>query len=87
MILQNYATGQGNFKELLCTATKSLGPSGVVQAFLENEKDILNNDGPDNKFPGAIWEFQKCWFQHDNYLGIIYHRMNYFICMTEEANI
>ena len=35
------------------TATKSLGPSGVVQAFLENEKDILNTAGPDNKFPGA----------------------------------
>ena len=48
------------------TATKSLGPLGVVQAFLENEKDILNTAGPDNKFPGAIWEFQKCWFQREN---------------------
>ena len=69
------------------TATKSLGPSGVVQAFLENEKDILNTVGLDNKFPGAIWVFQKCWLQHDKYLGIICHRMNYFIYMKEEANI
>ena len=38
---------------------KSLGISGVVQAFLENEKDILNTVGLDNKFLGAIWEFQK----------------------------
>ena len=47
------------YNALSSTATKSLGPSGVVQAFLENEKDILNTAGPDNKFPGAIWEFQK----------------------------
>ena len=69
------------------TATKSLGPSGVVQAFLENEKDILNTAGPDNKFPGAFLEFQKCWIEHDKYIDIICHRMNYFICMKEEANI
>ena len=80
-------TWSHNYFAISSTATKSLGISGVVQAFLENEKDILNTAGPDNKFPGAIWEFQKCWLQHDKYLGIICHRMNCFICMKEEANI
>jgi hypothetical protein len=49
---------------------------------LEIGKAKINVAGPLNLFTGAFWEFKEGWFQHDKYLGIICHMMNYFDCMT-----